>query len=122
MALFIEAHGGRDVISKSERLLLALNQQYQAKKSNARERSAHRESTLDLRALKEELFEEPEILISRNWSAFERKFEMQERELERVQNIVHEENQPNIQPVSPGPQHKIVDNVSMFSSGWLIKI
>ncbi len=111
--MFIESRGGRDVVLKNERLLLELiNQRPQTNSPSADGRWAHRQSTLDLRALKEELFEEPEIAIHRNWSAFERKFEMQERELERIQKIVHEENQLVIKSVSSGPHDKIRDNVS----------
>lgn len=113
--MFIESRGGRDVVLKSERLLLELiSQRPRANNSSADGRWASRQSTLDLRALKEELSEEPEISITRNWSAFERKFEMQERELGRIQEIVHEENQLVIKSVTSGPHDKIRDNVSAY--------
>ncbi|KAL1937671.1 hypothetical protein VTO73DRAFT_12946 [Trametes versicolor] len=111
LAMFIESRGGRDAVLKSERLLLELiNQRPRANNSSTDGRWASRQSTLDLRALKEELSEEPEISISRNWGAFERKFEMQERELGRIQEIVHEENQLVIKSVTSGPHDKIRDN------------
>lgn len=114
--MFIESRGGRDNVLKSERLLLELiNQRSRANSSSVDTRWAHRQSTLDLRALKEELSEELDISISRNLAAFERKFEMQQKELERTQETFHDslENQPTIKSASSGPHDKIRDNVSV---------
>lgn len=101
---------------KSELLLLELVNQrphWQAKSdsSTANVQRAHHQRTMDLRALKEELTEEPEISISRNLGPFERKFEMQDTGLEQTQKTNHE-NQPVIKGLmSPGMHDKIRDNV-----------
>lgn len=118
LAIFIESRGGRDVVLKSERLLLELiSQRPRANNPSADGRWPSRQSTLDLRALKEELSEEPEISVSRNWATFERKFEMQEKGLERVQEIIHEDNQVIVESVTAGPHDKIGDNVSAVYGG-----
>ncbi|KAH9855711.1 hypothetical protein C2E23DRAFT_723446 [Lenzites betulinus] len=111
MAMFIEKRGGKDVVLASEKLLLEFISRGPHSGGPTSERGwIRRRGTVDLQELKEELSEDPDISIQRNWNAFERKFEMQERELERIQEIVHEENQIVIKSVSAGPHDKIRDN------------
>ncbi|KAI0820569.1 hypothetical protein BC628DRAFT_1329894 [Trametes gibbosa] len=111
LAMFIEKRGGKDVVLASEKLLLEfMNRGPHSSGATPEGRWIRRRGTVDLQELKEELSEDPDISIARNWNAFERKFEMQERELERIQEIVHEENQLVIKSVSAGPHDKIRDN------------
>ncbi|OSC97068.1 hypothetical protein PYCCODRAFT_1472108 [Trametes coccinea BRFM310] len=111
LVTFIKRKGGRDVILKDDRLLLELAQRRSASiYQDSGGRWAGRQDSLDLDELQAALSEDPAISITRNSDAFERKFEMQERELLRIQEIVHEENAHVIKSISSGPHDKIHDN------------
>ncbi|KAL7286008.1 hypothetical protein ACG7TL_001125 [Trametes sanguinea] len=111
LVTFIKRKGGREVILKDDRLLLELAQRRSASiYQDSGGRWAGRQDSLDLDELRAALSEDPAISITRNSDAFERKFEMQERELLRIQEIVHEENAHVIKSISSGPHDKIHDN------------
>ncbi|KAI0653783.1 hypothetical protein C8Q70DRAFT_1059002 [Cubamyces menziesii] len=111
LAALIQARGGREVVLRSERLLLELVRKRQPSTGQAADpKWESRQNTIDIQEIRAALSEDPEVSISRNSDAFERKFEMQERELVRIQEIVHEENKLVIQSMSSGPHDKIRDN------------
>ncbi|KAI9062327.1 hypothetical protein FKP32DRAFT_1612624 [Trametes sanguinea] len=111
LVTFIQRKGGREVILKDDRLLLELAQRRSASiYHDSGGRWAGRQDSLDLEELRAALSEDPAISITRNSDAFERKFEMQERELLRIQEIVHEENVHVIKSMASGPHDKIHDN------------
>ncbi|KAI0668784.1 hypothetical protein C8Q78DRAFT_1081152 [Trametes maxima] len=111
MSAFVQARGGQDAVLRNERFLLELSRRPSVSSPPGTDaRWGGRQKTLDLHEFRAELSEDPEISIARNRDAFERKFEMQERELSRIQEIVHEENELVITSLSAGPHDKIRDN------------
>ena len=67
----------------------------------------------ELAALKQELFDNPEIAVKKNLEVFERKFLMQQRELaEGMSKMVHHEGDRIILAVTSGPHERIIDPVS----------
>ncbi|CDO69805.1 hypothetical protein BN946_scf184803.g3 [Trametes cinnabarina] len=111
LATFIKRKGGRDVILKDDRLLMELaHRRSSSIYQDSGGRWAGRQDSLNIQELRETLLEDPAISITRNSDAFERKFEMQERELLRIQEIVHEENAHVIKSIASGPHDKIHDN------------
>ncbi|KAI0353281.1 hypothetical protein OH77DRAFT_1407600 [Trametes cingulata] len=111
LSAFIQARGGREAILRNERLILELiNRRAPSVSRTSGGRWDGRRETLDVEELKADLCEDPEISILRNKEAFERKFQMQERELAQIQKIVHEENELLAKTVSSGPHDKIRDN------------
>ena len=71
----------------------------------------------EVAAVKQELFENPEIAVRKNLEVFERKFRMQQRELaEEMQRMVHHEGDRVIEAVTSGPHDRIIDPVSSLST------
>ncbi|KAI0770883.1 hypothetical protein BD413DRAFT_613421 [Trametes elegans] len=111
LAAFVRLRGGNAAVLENDRLLYELVDQRTPTSSNVADgKWGRRHSTMDLYELRGELSEDPEISIARNRETFGRKFEMQEREFERIQAIVHEENKLIIKSVSAGPHDRIRDN------------
>ncbi|KAI8969692.1 hypothetical protein BD414DRAFT_518441 [Trametes punicea] len=111
LAAFIKKRGGRQAILASDRLLLELISKPSSSICQDSDGAwRERQDFIDIEELRAALSEDPAISISRNSDAFERKFEMQERELVRIQEIVHEENGIVIRSLSSGPHDKIRDN------------
>ncbi|PIL33838.1 hypothetical protein GSI_03544 [Ganoderma sinense ZZ0214-1] len=74
------------------------------------ERNGHQDEAVDLPAVKQELFDSPESAIKKNWEAFERRFNLQEKRLtDNLAKIVRRDGDRVIQAVTAGPHDRILD-------------
>ena len=68
----------------------------------------------ELEAVKEELSGGPELAIRKNWEVFQRKFEVQLRDIMKdVGRMVHHEGDRVIAAITSGPHERIFDPVSL---------
>ncbi|KAI1783152.1 hypothetical protein LXA43DRAFT_1187180 [Ganoderma leucocontextum] len=84
----------------------------QVKPSSGRdgvEHNSHQDGD-DLAAVKQDLFDSPELAIQKNWEVFERKFDLQHKALmANIGGMVQHQGDRVIEAVTAGPHDRIVD-------------
>ncbi|KAM5530344.1 hypothetical protein V8D89_015985 [Ganoderma adspersum] len=121
LAALVEKKGGREVVMGNNDMLKEVLKFRPAvtidpaKRGSGRDGAAehnvgHQEGDeSDLAVVKEELLDSPELAIKKNLQAFERKFDLQQQELNNLGGIVRHEGDRLFKAVTGGPHERITD-------------
>ncbi|KAJ7777866.1 hypothetical protein DFH07DRAFT_796416 [Mycena maculata] len=121
MARMIEAKGGQAVLN-DDKVLKELNDIENQAGSQASSSHNKTARVADLDDLKEDLHMDPDVAIRENEKVFERKFEIQMRQIvDQLSRVVEREGDRVISAVTAGPHDRIIDpDVHMIwkEMGW----
>ncbi len=127
LAVLVQKKGGAKAVMGDDNALeellnvrpaTALDQPKTSSGRDGAERSnGHWSDGDDLAAVKQELFDSPELAIKKNLEVFERKFDLQHKALmDNLGRMVHREGDRVIDAVAAGPHDRILDPVRLPSS------
>ncbi|KAI0951411.1 hypothetical protein AcW1_008459 [Taiwanofungus camphoratus] len=120
----IEQKGGSQVVLQKDDILreLIASDSNRPSSKASKQGIGHSHDDSDLKDLKEDLRDDPAAAVAKNLSSFERKLEMQQRQiLQEVGRIVTRDGDRVIKAVTSGPHDKLVDpdlHVIWKEMGW----
>lgn len=116
MMAFIKSKG-MDPSYKDDAVLKELVD-YESKISSSKSPSTKREE-VNASKVRQEIEEDPDVSIKNNAELFDRKFEIQRRQIEAdIARTMHREGDRIITAVTGGPGDRIIDPVRFFFARW----
>ncbi|GBE88956.1 hypothetical protein SCP_1403640 [Sparassis crispa] len=116
LVALVQKKGGTKAVMDNEEVLKELHSygsRRPTKAGDTQNQAGHARGEDDFIELKSDLQQDPDEAVEKNLQTFERKFEMQKRQLiEEVERVVKRESDRIIDSVTSGPHDKVVDR------GW----